>query len=681
MHRIISRLAVLCIVLELPLLAVAGDVYVVKNGNDSNPGTQDKPLATVEKAVEAMRGAGAGTIWIGPGEYYLKQGIAFDAKHGGTAGQPLVVQGTEPGKTRLSGSQVVGNFQPISADEAKPLISAEAKKHVLVADLKSQGFSPLEQMPEQHHAHGREEVVFGDLPMQSARWPNAEFVEFSEVIDSGASGVTHWVDRTVYRPGSFRFPGDRAKQWDFNRGVWLHGFWCYEWNDEVLKAASYNPTSGELRLAAKHTYGIGSPWDKNSKHPFYAIHVFEELDQPGEYYLDRHNNRLYFWAPSDVTKTPVRLTLCAKPLIQANGTANLVVRDLTIENGRGEGVVMNNCQNCSVENCLVRNMGQSGINLNGSHLAAVRCEVTQIASYGIRVYGGDRKTLTRGECAIEKCHVHHVGRLDWVGGRCAIIDGCGNRMANNLFHDGPTGAVCYGGNEHLLELNEVHTMCIHYADVGVFYTGRDWASQGNLLRWNYIHDIPIKGGSGSQAIYLDDCDSGDTIVGNIVYRSGNRGVMLGGGRDNTFRGNIFIDMPIGIHVDGRGPHGIVFNRPDSWNLLAKCEEIGYLSPIWKQRYPRLAKTMAENPLQPMGNSMHENIMIGCKKPFDLMKEVDEKWLDRVNNAQWELKDFPDVFGEGPSAKLDLMKLPAVWRKVAGFEPIPVEKIGLLPTSN
>jgi parallel beta-helix repeat protein len=511
--------------------------------------------------------------------------------------------------------------------------------------------------------------------MQSARWPNEGFVEFDKVIDSGASGVTHWVERTVYRPGAFQFPGDRAKRWDFSRGVWLHGFWCYEWSDEVLKAASYDPATGELRLAAKHGYGIGSPWNKSAKHPFYALHVFEELDQPGEYYLDRQNNRLYFWPPGDVTKTAVQLTLCRQPLVRANGSAYLTVRDLTIENSCDAGVVMHNGRHCRVENCLVRNLGRSGISLSGVHMAAVRCEVTEVGSSGISVYGGDRKTLTAGQCAIESCHVHHVGRLSWEGGRCAFLDGCGNRMANNHFHHGPTGAVAYGGNEHVLELNEAHDMCIHYADVGVFYTGRDWASQGNVVRWNYIHDVPIKGGSGSQAIYLDDCDSGETVVGNIVYRCGNRGVLLGGGRDNTIRGNIFIDQPIGIHVDARGPHGIVFDRPDSWNLLAKCEELGYQSPLWKERYPRLARTMEENPLQPMGNSMHENLMIGCKKPFDLMKEVDPKWLDRANNAEWQLTEFPELFDAGPPARLNLSKLPAVWRKVAGFEPIPIEKIG------
>ncbi len=675
MNRIVCQLAIVCSVLGLPQWMAARDVCVAKDGDDAAPGTKDEPWASVPKAVEAMRGAGPGTIWIGPGEYFLEKGLVFDAQHGGTAEQPLVLRGTEPGKVRLTGARIVERFRPITADEARPLVSPEAKSRVLVADLSEQGFPPLAPMPEKHRDHGQEEVVFGDMPMQSARWPNEGFAEFDKVIDSGASGVTHWVSRTVYRPGSFEFPGDRAKRWDFGRGVWLHGFWCYEWSDEVLKAASYDPATGELRLAAKHAYGVGSPWRKDSKHPFYALHVFEELDQPGEYYLDRQNNRLYFWPPGDVERTPVRLTLCRQPIIRANRSACLTIRDLIVENGCDAGIVMSGGQHCRVEGCLIRNMGRSGIFLNGSNMVAARCEVTETGSFGISIQGGERKTLTPGQCSIENCHIHHVGRLNWEGGRCAILGGCGNRLANNLFHHGPTGAVAYGGNEHVLELNEAHDMCIHYADVGVFYTGRDWASQGNIVRWNYIHDVAIKGGSGAQAIYLDDCDSGETVVGNIVYRCGNRGVLLGGGRDNTFRGNIFIDQPIGIHVDGRGPRGIVFDRPDSWNLLAKCEELGYQSPLWKQRYPKLARTMEENPLEPRGNSMHENIMIGCKTAFDLKKEVDPQWIDRANNPEWSLADFPELFEAGTPARLILAKLPAVWEKVAGFEPIPIDRIG------
>jgi len=534
MQRVIYRLAALCFILSSPLLTVAEDVHVSATGDDSNPGTKTQPLATVERAVEVIRGAGPGTIWIGPGEYYLERGIALGAQHSGNEEQPLVIRGTEPGRTRLSGSRVVKDLRPISAVEAGSLISDDAKQHVLVADLKGQGFPPLDTLPVQHRAHGREEVVFDDLPMQSARWPNDDFAVFTEVVDAGASKPIHWVTREVYRPGSFRFPGDRAKRWDFDRGVWLHGFWCYDWSDEALKAKSYDPDTGELRLAAKHAYGIGSPWHKDSKRRFYALHVFEELDRPGEYYLDRKNNRLYFWPPGDVASKSVRLTLCPKPLVRADGVSHLVIRDLTIENGRDLGVQLNNCRHCRVENCLVRNMGKSGVRLNGRHVAAIGCEVTRTASYGISAYGGDRKTLTPGECSVVGCHIHHVGRLDWQGGRGVSMGGCGNRVANNLIHHGPTGAVSYGGNEHLLELNEIHNVCIHYSDVGVFYTGRDWSSRGNIVRWNYIHDNTNNAGHGSSAIYLDDCDSGDTVVGNIVFGGVGRGVLLGGDATTRF---------------------------------------------------------------------------------------------------------------------------------------------------
>jgi hypothetical protein len=164
-------------------------------------------------------------------------------------------------------------------------------------------------------------------------------------------------------------------------------------------------------------------------------------------------------------------------------------------------------------------------------------------------------------------------------------------------------------------------------------------------------------------------------VGNITYRCGNRGVLLGGGRDNAFRNNIFIDQPIGIHVDGRGPRGIVFDRPDSWNLLAKCQALDYQSPLWQERYPRLARIMDENPVQPLGNSMQGNVFLGCQKPFDIRKEVDPQWLDRAGNVEWPLSEFPELVEAGPPPRLNLARLPALWQKVPGFEPIPFDRIG------
>lgn len=674
MKRALCCLMIVCLVLMLPRIIAAKDIYVAVDGDDADTGTRDKPLATIQKAIDAMTGAGGGTIWIGAGEYFVEQGVSLGESHSGAEQTPLIIRGVEPGKARLSGGRPVKDFRPITPAEAEPLISDEAKKHVVVADLKAQGFDPLDKLPDQYHAHGREQVVFNGQTMQSARWPNQGFAEFTEVIDAGASKPTHWVQRDVYRPGSFRFPGDRAKRWSFDRGVWLHGFWCYDWSDEAIRAGRYDQNTGELRLAAKHAYGVGNPWKADSRRRFVAMHVFEELDAPGEYYLDRDRNRLYFWPPADLDKHTVEVTMCAKPVIGALKVSHLVLRDLVIENGRRQGVSMVDCRNSRIENCIVRNLGLTGIYLRGESLSAIRCEVTQTGSNGIHISGGDRKTLTSGNCSVLACTVHHTGLVDWGGGRGIGVDGCGNRIAHNLVHHTPTGAYLYGGNEHVLEFNEAHDVCETYSDVGVFYTGRDWASRGNIVRWNYIHDSVNNEGHGSVGIYLDDCDSGDTVVGNIVFGAVGRGVLLGGGRDNTLIGNIFIDMPIGIHVDARGPRGITLDQPGSWNLLAKCQAVDYLSPLWKQRYPRLAVTMDHDPLLPMGNLMHNNILIGCKKPFGLSGDVKPEWLDRQGNLIAEMADYPSLPAAGKS-KLDLTTLPEIWKNVPGFEPIPFEKIG------
>ena len=667
-----------CLIIVTATAVAAADLYVSPAGDDGNSGSGEAPLASVEAALTRVRDAGPATIWLAPGEYHVPTGLSLDRSHGGTAEAPLTIRAMVPHTARISGSRPVTGFQPIAPEDARSLISEAASKNVLVADLKGQGFPALAPLPKKFRAPGVEEVIYGAMPMQPARWPNEGFTSFTEVIDGGASDPIHWATREVYRPGSFRFPNDRPASWDLSRGVYLHGFWCYEWADEVLQVATYDADSRELRFAGKHQYGIGNPFNKQAEREFYAIHVFEELDCPGEYYLDRQNNRLFFWPPGDVDKTPVHVSLCRVPLLRADAVANLVLRDLVFENGCSTGIQLRDCTNTTIENCLVRNMGLAGITSSGgSDNHVLRCEVTRTGSMGVSMAAGDRKSLTNGNCSVVGNHLHHLGRYDWMAGRAVFLEGCGNRMANNLIHHCPTGAVLYGGNEHILELNEIHNVCLLYSDVGVFYTGRDWASRGNIVRWNYIHSSTNNPGvgSGSQAFYLDDCDSGDTVLGNIVFGGVGRGVLLGGGRDNNIRGNIFIGVPRGIHVDARGPGGITFDKPGSWNLKAKCEELGYLSPTWKARYPKLATVMQEQPLLPMGNVMDNNIFIECKTDFALADDVKEEWLTRSNNHTWQAKDFPFLPLPGGDAPLDLQTLPRIWSQVPGFEAIPFDKIG------
>ena len=549
MRRVISQLIVVCAVLGTPLSAVSGDVYVAKEGDDANPGTRERPLASIPKAVEAMRGSGPGTIWVGPGEYYLEKGLAFDSQHAGTAEQPLVLRGTEPGQVRLTGARVVDNFRPLTADEAQGLISPEAKQQVLVADLTPQGFPPLGPLPEKHRDHGQEEVVCGDRPMQSARWPNEGFVEFDKVLDSGASGVTHWVSRTVYRPGSFQFPGERAKSWDFRRGVWLHGFWCYEWSDEVLKAASYDPASGELRLAAKHAYGVGSPWRKDSKHPFYALHVFEELDQPGEYYLDRRTGILYLYPPADLEHATVEIGMWPEAMVTMEQVTDLRLEGLTFDLGRYHGIVLKDCRRCLVAGCTVSRMAGNGISIHGgAENGLLGCDVHTTGRRATEVIGGDRATLTPGRHFVENCRLHGFGRIDRTYTPAIQLEGVGHRVAHNLMYDGPSSVMRIEGNDHVIEYNEVFNAVTESDDQGGMELFANPTYRGVVFRHNRFTNCGKAGAGasvhGQAAIRLDDAISGMLVYGNVFVRSANGhvgAVQINSGRDNVIDNNLFID--------------------------------------------------------------------------------------------------------------------------------------------
>ncbi len=673
-----------CVLVLAALLcgfASAVEIYISPSGNDANPGTQERPLATLAKGVEMQRGSGSGTLWLEDGEYTVTEGVHLDKRNSGTVEKPLVIRAVNPKKARLSGARRVEGFQPVSAEEATTLISEEARKNVLVADLAAQGFPPLKSLADKFGAPGVEEVIFGDQPLTVARWPNEGFAIFTELMDAGASGRTHWVQRDVYRPGSFKFPDERPKHWDLTRGVYLHGFWCYEWSDEALKVASYTAETRELRFAVKHAYGIGNPGQKDNeqRREFFALNVFEELDTPGEYYLDRKANKLYLWPPADIAKNRVALSLCTKPLLKLSEVSHVVVRDLVFENSVDCAVYLWNCRSARVESCLVQNMALMGIySSGGSDNHVIGCEVTRTGARAVYMSAGERSTLTSGNSSVAGNHLHHLGRYDWGGGRGITLAGCGNRVAHNYIHDCPTGGIDYSGNEHVLEFNEIHRVCTLYSDVGVFYTGRDWSSRNNTVRWNLIYDSLGfgEGSHGSQAIYLDDCDSGDNIYGNIVFGGANRGVLLGGGRDNTIENNIFINLPKGIHIDARGPRGITLDKPGSWNLKAKCEAVGYLSPLWRERYPRLARVLDEDPLLPMGNVLRGNILIGCQQPWALAKDVKPEWLTRENNPEFAMEDFPFLAGELTGKRPDLSRLPEIWERVPGFKAIALEKIGL-----
>ena len=137
--------------------------------------------------------------------------------------------------------------------------------------------------------------------------------------------------------------------------VWLHGFWCFDWYDAVIPVASINTASNSITFAAQHQYGVraGNP----SPRRWRAVHLLEELDMPGEYYVDRDAKKLYLYPPASFGKDS-RVVLGAKwrhLLAVANGT-DIVFRGIDFTECQADAVLLKRCTRVSLENCRLYNI-------------------------------------------------------------------------------------------------------------------------------------------------------------------------------------------------------------------------------------------------------------------------------------------------------------------------------------
>ena len=75
--------------LALPVLGQP--YYVAPTGSDGNPGTLEKPFATIQRAQQAVRQK-PGPVWLRGGTCYLPEKLVFSAEDSGSKAAPVVYQ-------------------------------------------------------------------------------------------------------------------------------------------------------------------------------------------------------------------------------------------------------------------------------------------------------------------------------------------------------------------------------------------------------------------------------------------------------------------------------------------------------------------------------------------------------------------------------------------------------------
>lgn len=656
----------------VPAACSAVEFYVSTTGSDRNPGTAERPFATLERARDTIRSMkstegrvpfGEITVWVRGGVYEIRSTFQLTAEDSGTRDSPITYRACDGEQARLVGGREVKHWEPVRDTEVLSRIDPAARGKVLRSDLKAQGITDYGKLVSR--GFGRKgspahmELFFSDAPMNLAQWPNGGWTTIA-AVPAGPDG------------GKFTYGGDRPERWSKAEDIWVHGYWTWPWAESYEKVKSIDTTAKEIATEPPHgVYG----YQANKR--FRVLNLLEELDEPGEYYVDRGTGVLYFWPPSDVRKGSATVSIIEQPMITISGASHITVRGFIIEACRGNAVEIGGADCSVVAGCVLRNIGNCAVSVNGGTGCGVTgCDISNIGDGGVVLQGGDRKTLTPAGNFVTNCRIHDFGRWCRTYRPAVLVTGVGNRVAHNHIYSAPHSAIILGGNDHVIEFNRVHNVCNETGDAGAFYMGRDWTQRGNVVRYNLFHDLgayedkhSAHGFSDTMAIYLDDWTSGTRAYGNVCVRA-NRAVLLGGGRDNVIENNIFVDCKPAIHVDARGLADWTKSYRDGTDntMFNRLKDMSHDQPPYSIAYPKLANILQDDPWIPKGNVISRNICVGGRW-LDLLG-VDAKWLEMRDNHTEGDPLFVDA------ANMDFRLRPGSPALKLGFRQIPIERIGL-----
>ena len=607
--------------LELPDLPPPGlSLYVAARGDDGNPGTRERPFATLERARDEIRARrkradaiqGRIEVVIEGGAYKLSRTFRLESQDSGTAALPVVYRSERGERPVFSGGVRLTKVGPVTDPVLLARLPEPSRGRVYEADLAAHGVNKTWPLVLGGFSSGRGfkshpvmELYCNGEPLRLARGPNEGTLRVAEVCEP-ESEKSHG---SIYsKVGHFRSVEPLPAAWKYEPDLWLYGYWFFGWADSYEKVGALDPARREVTLGPPyHSYGY------RAGQPFYAVNALSELDQPGEWHLDTARQRVCFWPPADPATAVIEVSAADWPLVELKQVSHVRLEGLVWELGCTDGIHIEGGTNCVLAGCVVRNLGGAGVIVSGGfNHVLLSCDIHSLGRGGVGLSGGDRKTLAPGGHVVENCHVYNLSRIDRTYTPAVWSAGVGQRIRYNWFHHIPSSALRVGGNDNLIEWNEINHVVLESDDQGGVDMWGDPTYLGNIYRFNFFHHIgnwrqPHQGPDCGQAgIRLDDAISGVLIYRNIFYRCGAGklgfgGVQIHGGKDNLLDANVFAECPWAVSFSPwGGAHWTNFTR-------APRQSAEINPALYATRYPEWSRfDMDLN-----ANFLWRNLVLNC----------------------------------------------------------------------
>lgn len=515
------------------------DIFVSEDGNDTAEGKITSPLATLEAAKEKIKSVSENvpvTVWIRGGTYNFSETLNFT-----------------------------------SADRANVKFKAyNGEKVVFTSGDAITGFEECEVNGVKafcKDVDGDFNILFNsETALQRTRYPESGGYLFvakdsSELV--GNDGHDEFHDSYI---GMIANEGD-IKNFHNIEDVYVRIL--HYWKDEMVTIKDFNESTNAVTFSRPTSMSV------YEGHKYFLENVFETLNTPGEWYLDKKADKLYY-IPFE-NEDPDTLTLWGSELetmISIDGVDGITFEDITFR-GNGFNIPLNNTGRdfsqaaydatpcISVQNaadfnmihCEFKDIAACAVFMgeNVQDSSVVYCNFENLGAHAVYIRGQnlpvEDKKVTKN-IKIQNNHIYKFGRVFYNAVSILVIHANSVDVSHNEIHDGYYTAISVGwvwGFGYSVTYN--NRIC----DNLIYDIGQGWLSDmggiytlgiqnGTVISGNVIHNVAadsLQGGYGGWGIYLDEGSSNIVVKNNLVYACGSQSFHQHYGENNIITNNIF----------------------------------------------------------------------------------------------------------------------------------------------
>lgn len=536
------------------------DLVVAPDGDDSNTGTLEAPLKTLEKAKELVKNIGsdeAVTVWFREGNYFIENTVEFTADDRSN----VLYRSYPDEEVSFSGAkEISGSWSEAEINGVK----------AFVTDM------PIES----------EDDYFRSLFKDGNRLARSNYpktgvfkVSGEPLADESVPG-SHAPDFFTH---ALAFYADKNDIIDFENSADVDVRIMHFWRDDLLPIHSVNKETGRIQITKPSAMRI------RVEDNYVFENVKEALSLPGEWYLDRSEEKLYYIPQTgDTVENTVLYAGINDQLITLNGAADISFQGINFENtdwnhvdGTHTGkafdpshplyqtikygadhpqaafevpaaIYISSSSDINFTDCRFENISYTAVKFDkaSENCNVTSCMFNEIGANAVFIHGDFVVPATTKNINITDCHINKYGRIFNNAIGILLTHAIDCNLTNNEIHDGWYTGISVGWN---WGYSDNSTNNIKICDNLIYDIGNGWLSDmgaiytlgiqpDTVISGNVIYNVGCdegRYGYGGWGIYLDEGSSGMLVENNLVYDCSSQTFHQHYGKENIVRNNIF----------------------------------------------------------------------------------------------------------------------------------------------